>query len=375
MPGYGRRNRQYPDPQAYVDAVLDKKLRDPVINFQIMQGFQAKGVLPNYLPDDRESRGHAVLMFWPNPLEPDRPKSAKARGNKRLPSSVRVATVQFQMRGITKIDEFEEQVEYFVDVAADYNADFVVFPELFTLELLSIERAKLAPATAIEKVATYTERYCAFMEKLAVSYNINIIGGSHPTKMDNGDIRNISYVFLRDGGVYTQEKLHPTPAERQWWNIKGGYGANVIPTDCGPIGVMICYDSEFPEMARHLVNQGAMMLFVPFCTDERRGYLRVRYCCQARAVENQCYVITSGVVGNLPNVENMDIHYAESAILTPSDFPFARDGVAADTAPNTETIAIADLSLDDLLTSRQSGAVQNLKDRRFDLYRVMWRKG
>src|SRR3546814_3500742 len=97
---------------------------------------------------------------------------------------------------------------------------------------------------------------------------------------------------------------------------------------------MICYDSEFPELARHLVNQGAMMLFVPFCTDERRGYLRVRYCCHARAVENQCYVITSGVVGNLPNVENMDIHYAESAILTPSDFAFARDGVAADTAPN-----------------------------------------
>src|SRR3546814_4885837 len=81
-----------------------------------------------------------------------------------------------------------------------------------------------------------------------------------------------------------------------------------------------------------------MLLFVPFCTDERRGYLRVRYCCQARAVENQCYVITSGVVGNLPNVANMDIHYAESAILTPSDFPFARDGVAVDTAPHTETI-------------------------------------
>jgi predicted amidohydrolase len=89
-------------------------------------------------------------------------------------------------------------------------------------------------------------------------------------------------------------------------------------------------------------------------------------------VENQCYVVTSGVVGNLPNVENMDVHYAESAILTPSDFPFARDGVAADTAPNTETIAIADLSLDALLTARQSGAVQNLKDRRFDLYRVEW---
>jgi predicted amidohydrolase len=191
--------------------------------------------------------------------------------------------------------------------------------------------------------------------------------------MENGDIRNVAYVFLRDGSMHRQDKLHPTPAERRWWNIKGGYGASVIQTDCGPIGVMICYDSEFPELARHLVNQGALLLFVPFCTDERRGFLRVRYCCHARAVENQCYVVTSGVVGNLPNVENMDVHYAESAILTPSDFPFARDGVAADTAPNTETIAIADLSLDDLLTSRQSGAVQNLKDRRFDLYRVAWK--
>lgn len=374
MPGYARRRKQYPDPQDYVDAVIDKKLRDQVILFQMMQGFEPRGVLKNYLAEDKESAGYAVLMFWPNPLAPEKTTRRTGRGQSRLPASVRIATVQFQMRGISKIDEFEEQVEYFVDVASDYRSDFVVFPELYTLELLSIDKRKLAPTEAIEKVADYTARYTKFMEHLAVSYNINIIGGSHPTRMENGDIRNIAYVFLRDGGVYTQEKLHPTPSEKQWWNIKGGYGAHVIPTDCGPIGVMICYDSEFPEMARHLVNQGAMMLFVPFCTDERRGYLRVRYCCQARAVENQCYVVTSGVVGNLPNVENMDIHYAESAILTPSDFPFARDGVAADTAPNTETIAIADLSLDDLLTSRQSGAVRNLKDRRFDLYRVSWRK-
>jgi predicted amidohydrolase/GNAT superfamily N-acetyltransferase len=231
-----------------------------------------------------------------------------------------------------------------------------------------------ARSKSIEKISEYTPRYIEFMEKLAVSYNVNIIGGTHPSMMENGDILNISYVFLRDGSVHTQQKLHPTPSERMWWNIKGGEGALAIQTDCGPIGVMICYDSEFPELARHLVDQGALMLFVPFCTDERRGYMRVRYCCQARAVENQCYVTLSGVVGNLPNVENMDIHYAESCILTPSDFPFARDGVAADTAPNTETIALADLSLSDLLTARQSGAVQNLKDRRFDLYSVKWKK-
>lgn len=377
MPGYARRRRQYPDPGDYLQAVRDKKVRDQVINFQMNEGYEPRGILPDYIPADKDSGGNAVLMYWTNPLAPrDTGRHAVPGIKERVPSSVRVATVQFMMRKIETIDQFEEQVEYWVDVAADYESDFVCFPELFTLELLSIEETKLEPVEAIETIATYTPRFVDFMQKLAVSYNINIVGGSHPTRVPlaNGEseIRNIAYTFLRDGSVHETQKLHPTPSERRWWNVRGGYGANVIPTDCGPIGVMICYDSEFPELARHLVNQGALMLFVPFCTDERRGYLRVRYCCQARAVENQCYVVTSGVVGNLPNVENMDVHYAESAVLTPSDFPFARDGVAADTAPNTETIAIADLSLDALLTARQAGAVQNLKDRRFDLYRVEW---
>ncbi|MBD3729538.1 MAG: GNAT family N-acetyltransferase [Sphingomonadales bacterium] len=374
MPGYARRKKAYADPEEYLAAVVDKEITDQVINFQLTQGFQPLRVLKNYDRKDKQSGGHAVLMYWPNPLAPTEHERHARGAHYRMPASVRVATVQFMMRRIATIDEFEQQVEYWTDVASDYHADFVTFPELFTLELLSIPEKALPPDEAIEEIANYTERFCQFMGELAVGYNINIIGGSHPTRMDNGEIRNIAYVFLRDGGMYRQEKLHPTPSERRWWNIKGGHGADVIPTDCGPIGVMICYDSEFPELARHLVNQGAMILFVPFCTDERRGFLRVRYCCHARAVENQCYVITSGVVGNIPNVENMDVHYAESAILTPSDFPFARDGVAADTAPNTETIAIADLSLADLLTSRQSGAVQNLKDRRFDLYRVEWMK-
>ena len=155
---------------------------------------------------------------------------------------------------------------------------------------------------------------------MAISYNINIIGGSHPCMID-GSLKNICYVFLRGGEVYSQEKIHPTPNERYWWNMDGGDDLNVIQTDCGPIGVLICYDSEFPELARHLADQGALMLFVPFCTDERQGYLRVRYCSQARAIENQCYVATAGVVGNIPDVENMDIHYATSHIFTPCDFP------------------------------------------------------
>jgi Predicted amidohydrolase len=286
---------------------------------------------------------------------------------------VRVATVQYMMRRISGVDEFEQQVHYFIETAADYSSDFVCFPELFTLQLLSANAEPMRPEEAIRAVNDYSQRFVKFMSEQAMRYNINIIGGSHPSMNDNGDLRNICHVFLRDGSVYAQHKLHPTPNERHWWHIGGGNRAEVIPTDCGPIGVMICYDSEFPEVARHLVNQGANILFVPFCTDERQGYLRVRYCCQARAIENQCYVVTSGVVGNLPNVDNMDMHYAESGIFTPCDFPFARDGIAAMCDTNTETMAVADLRMGELISARNSGTVQNLKDRRFDLYRLSWR--
>lgn len=373
MSGYARRRRAYPDPRRFVEDVIDRKARDPAIRFHLANGFQVIGILSNYDPDDHDSLGYATHMLWQNPLYADPESRVAAQfGGTPLPDSVRVATVQFQMREISSLKEFEQQVEYFVDVAADYRADFVVFPELFTLETLSMEKKARPPQEGVMHVAGYTDWFVGFMQPLAVRYNINIIGGTHPTLDEDQHIRNVGYAFLRDGTVHRQEKIHPTPDEVYWWNIKGGSRVSAINTDCGPVGIMVCYDSEFPELARHLVDQGAMILFVPFCTDERRGYLRVRYCCQARAVENQCYVVMSGVVGNLPHVENMDIHYAESCILTPSDMAFARDGVAADTAPNTETIAFADLKLSDLRIARNEGTTQNLRDRRFDLYRVVW---
>ena len=375
MPGYARRRRQYPDPQDYVEAVRNREIRDTTIGFQIANGFEVIGVLEDYDPEDVQSAGYATHMVWRNPRYPDEPEG-KGQSDRLAPSeTVRVATVQLQMRGLIDREEFKKQIEYFVDVSADYRADFVVFPENVTLQLLSLEPKPLQPKEGVERIADYTDWFLEFMSGFAVSYNVNIIGGTHPIIDSDGEIRNVCYVFLRDGSVHQRDKIHPTPSESYWWNIRGGNRAEVVNTDCGPIGIMICYDSEFPEVARHLADQGAMILFVPFCTDERRAYLRVRYCCHARAIENQCYVVLSGVVGNLPNVENMDIHYAESCILTPCDFAFARDGIAADTAANTETIAFADLSISDLRAARSAGTVRNLQNRRFDLYRVAWTDG
>ncbi len=373
LPNLARRIKACKTPEGYVEKALNKEIRDPVLGFQTRNGFEVIGILKAYLPSDKPSLGYATHMLWRNPeVDALSPKARQPRG--RTQNAVRIATVQYQVRKVKSFDDFAKQIEYFVDVAADYRADFVLFPELITIPLLSIEPKRLSPYESIQKITAYTDRFVNLMQDLAVSYNINIIGGSHPTRVASGDIENHAYVFLRSGAVYSQPKIHPTPNERHWWNIKGGDGAAVIPTDCGPIGVMICYDSEFPELARILADQGALMMFVPFCTNERRGHLRVRYCCHARAIENQCYMILSGVVGNLPNVDAMDVHYAESCILTPSDYPFARDGVAADTPPNTETIAIADLNLPSLLTSRHTGTTRNYADRRFDLYRITWSK-
>jgi predicted amidohydrolase/GNAT superfamily N-acetyltransferase len=374
LPGLGKRFARYGSAQAYVDAVAAAKVRDPTLGFQLRNGFEPIGVLERYLPGDRESLGYATHLVWRNPTRPGHPAQAEARSRGNLPDVVRVATVQYGQRRVASFEEFATQIEYFVDVAADYGADFVVFPELFTLQLLSIENQALGPADAIRSLSGYTERFCELTTRLAVKYNINLIAGSHPTRMPDGDIHNNCYVALRDGALHVREKLHPTPNERHWWKIAGGEGAETIATDCGPIGIMICYDAEFPELGRHLTDQGALLFFVPFCTDTREGYLRVRYSAQARAIENQCYVVLSGNVGNLPGVNNFDIQYAQSCILTPCDFPFARDGVASDTTPNVEMVAFADLRLDALVQARANGTVQNLKDRRHDLYGVTWRR-
>jgi predicted amidohydrolase len=358
-----------------VQAVAERRARDPVLSFQLRNGFELVGVLPGYLPTDRESLGSATHLVWYNPAIDRGAQATKGKGYGQLmPDTFRVATVQYEQRRVSSFEQFIGYIEYFVDVVADYRCDFVVFPELFSLQLLSMDDQEHSPSEAIEALTRYTAPFKSALQDMALKYNINIIGGSHPTRGEDGRVLNISYLFHRDGRISGQPKIHPTPNEAYWWNIEGGSTLEAIDTDCGPVGILICYDAEFPEMARHLIDQGARIIFVPFCTDERQSYLRVRYCCQARAVENQCYVVMSGNCGNLPGVANMDIQYAQSCILTPCDMLFARDGIAADTTPNVETVAFADLRMETLNVARNSGTVQNLKNRRHDLYTVLWRE-
>lgn len=364
----------------YIKAVKNRKIKDPVLSFQLRNGFEVLGYFKDYLPHDNESLGYACHMIWKNPQHEEKTRAQKQdKTIKRMGDStqdfvqsVRVATVQYGQRRVKSFTEFKQLVQYYVDVVGDYKCDFVLFPELFSLQLLSVENDEIPPHEAIKKMTAYADKLKYFYSKLAIKYNVNIIAGSHPVKQTNGEVHNVSFICLRDGSIHEQAKIHPTPNEKYWWNITGGNTLKPIHTDCGTIGVLICFDSEFPELSRHLVDQGMKILFVPFLTDERQGYCRVRYCSQARAVENEIYVVMSGAVGNLPRVQNMDIHYSQSCILTPCDFPFHRDGIAQEATPNVEMVAMADLRLDTLVEARNSGTVQILKNRRHDLYGIKW---
>ncbi len=363
IPGYAAHSAMM-DPTAYCRAVMAGRIYDPVLTFQMRHGFVLKRIIKGYLPEDHESNGYATLLEWSN-LEYTRTEAKR----KVTSYPVRICCVQYQMRKIANFEEFAQQVEYFVDVASDYKADFVLFPELLTTQLLSFMDEK-RPHLAIKELTTYTDQYEELFNRMAIEYNINIIGGSH-FKMENDVITNVSYLFRRDGSVAEQSKLHVTPSERRWWGVTGGKdGIHVFETDRGKIAILICYDSEFPELARIVSDMGAQILFVPYCTDERHGFTRVRICSQARAIENQVYVAIAGTVGNIPSVENMDIQYAQSAIFTPSDFPFARDGVAAIAEENAEMIVIADVDLELLRRARHQGTVTPFKDRRHDLYSI-----
>ncbi len=365
IPGYQTQQEQL-SPQEYVDKVQRKELFDPVLTTQLANGFTVQRLIPDYLPSDEDSAGWATHMEWVNlSYQPDEKRKF------RPTQLVRVAAVQYEMRRIESIEEFEKQVEFFVDAAADYHADFLLFPELFTLQLLSITPAA-RPAEAARKLSEHTPRFLELFTDLAIKYSVNIVGGSQFV-VENGRLYNVCYLFRRNGTIDKQYKIHITPGERRWWGVEGGSRIEVFDTDRGRIAVSICYDIEFPELARIAAQKGAQILFCPFNTDGRAAYLRVRHCAQARCIENHLYVVLAGCTGNLPQVSNADIHYAQSAILTPCDFPFARDGIAAECDPNIETLVIHDVDLELLRRARYVGATQNFGDRRKDVYEIVYR--
>jgi predicted amidohydrolase len=275
---------------------------------------------------------------------------------------IRVAGLQYYIRPVERFEQFEDQVEALVDTAVDYKTHLVVFPEYFTVQLLTLGNVKRPMPEQVRELAKQVPRYIDMMTRLAKSRGVYLVGGSIPVLESDGTVHNDCHIFGPSGEHRVQGKLHMTRFESEEWHISARSELKVFETSFGRLAVAICYDVEFPEIVRAAARQDAHILAVPSCTDDRQGMLRVRYCAHARAMENQMYVITSHTVGSLPMVPAVSLNYGQAAILTPSDFEFSRDGILAEGIPNQESMVIGELNLKTIVDTKSGGTVLPLHD-------------
>lgn len=262
---------------------------------------------------------------------------------------VRVAAVQFQHRPVASFAEFAAQVRGHVLYAHDCKVRLVVFPEYLTAPLTGL----------VADWDHWTEAYRALFTGLARETGMYIVGGTHRT-----GAANVAHFFFPDGTMKTQAKLHLTPWEKTAPDLRGSDGLAVYDTDLGRLAILVCYDVEFPEAVRAVCDAGAEVLIVPSQTDDRRGHWRVRYCCHARTVENQVYVIHAPVVGGLPQVPGHEQSYGRAGILAPCDLPFPQDGIIAEGEWNQDLCVIGDIDLSLLREIHAQGSVTPRLDRK-----------
>lgn len=285
---------------------------------------------------------------------------------------LRVSSVQYHLHTIQSFEEFAQQVEHYVRAALEFETDFILFPEFFTTQLLSIGNQKGEPLS-INALPNFTEQYLDLFTSLAIETKTHIIGGTHVIR-NNDKLYNVAHLFYPDGTVATQAKLHITPTEVNEWNMAAGEGLQLFDTEKGRIAILTCYDIEFPEIVRMAKAHGADVVFCPSCTDDRHGFHRVRYTSHARAIENQIYVVTASTVGSLPTIDFMRMNFGQSAIISPNDVPFPPRGIVVEGEFNNDMVVTGDLDLALLYQVREKGSVTTWRDRRTDLY-TDWKSG
>lgn len=287
-------------------------------------------------------------------------------------SGMKVGAAAWGLRQIRSESEFWAHLREVVEQAHDLQVELLVLPELPVLELLG-----LFPDVAEERVPSvlgvFSERYEDELFALSSSAGMTIVGGSF-FRIRDGDFHNVCITvepattevagvsgsgFVTQEGVY-QEKVNLTTYEREVWRLSPGKGLSRYANP--RLGVTICYDAEFPEAVRALAETGTEVLAVPSFTETQHGHQRVRWCCQARAVENQIFVLHATLVGNLGR-EPVPGTFGSAAVLCPSIEPFPVSAVLAETALNEPGLAVADLDFDMLAECRRGGAVRNWADR------------
>jgi predicted amidohydrolase len=281
--------------------------------------------------------------------------------------NVRIAAVQYELSTIEDKDQFWNGLISKIREAAGNGANLIIFPEYVTSHLLSLEPV-MTHLEACLYLEACTAMYVEFFQRQSQEWNVTILGGTHICKEEN-EFFNQAFMFFPDGRIVTQKKLHLTPEEQSRWPLAAGDELQVFETEWGKISILICYDIEFPELARNAAERGAELILCPSYTDTAAGYHRVRFCSHARAIENQLFVALSGLVGHLQEERpQVDSGYCLAGVFTPCDFPFAEDGIIQIGDSNRDMIVYADVDFSKLSDNRLRGAVAPFYDRRPELY-------
>lgn len=278
--------------------------------------------------------------------------------------TIKIAAAQYDIGFFSDWAAYVTKIERWVEEAVGAKANILVFPEYASMELASLfgEAVYSSLSAQLHAMQSLHNDFVALYQGLAQQHQCLIQPGTLPLQQPGGEYRNRAYLFMPDGRYDYQDKLQMTRFENEQWLIKSGSELKVFETDFGKIAINICYDSEFPLLARKQVEAGADLILVPSCTDTLAGYHRVRIGCQARALENQCYVVQASVVGNAPWSEAVDVNIGAAAIYTPVDRGFPDNGILAIGELNVAQWVYAELSLSDIATVRQQGQVFNYRD-------------
>lgn len=276
---------------------------------------------------------------------------------------VRIAAAQYPIGFFNRWPEYEAHITGWVAEAALGRAKLLLFPEYFSLEISSIFGPGVYESLdkTLEKLSHALGGFLALYRSLAQKYQVHICAGSFPVK-DGDTYYNRCYFFWPNGHCEWQEKLQMTRFEKEKWNVSSGSGVKEFLTDFGTVAVNICYDSEFPLFARQQAEQGAEIILVPSCTDTLAGFNRVKIGCQARALENQCYVVQSPTIGECSWQQAVDTNIGVAAFYSPVDHGFPPNGILHSGKPNEAQWVYYDLDLEAIQRVRKEGQVFNFKD-------------
>lgn len=279
-------------------------------------------------------------------------------------SKVKAAVAQYDIGFFAQWFEFEDKLTQWVSQAAKNGAKLLVFPEYGSMELTSLfgESVYKDLGKQLHSMQEVYADYEALYSQLAKQFDVMILASSFPVLQSDGSFRNRANLYGVDGLIDYQDKLIMTRFENEQWLIHAGQDIKVIDTDIGRLAINICYDSEFPLIAHQQVQAGADVVLVPSCTDTQAGFYRVRIGCQARALENQCYVLQSPTFGEALWSEAVDVNTGRASIYTPVDYGFPDNGILAEGAADTAQWVYADLDLNEIARVRQQGQVFNYRD-------------